>query len=196
LRKWTARTKSRYSFDPPCRASPPGSLRLSISLHSIPTTWSGVRAAWVISVAPGDRLRYLFKQTLKQSGFVGYRANAIRWLVWTALLVCVTEIRGSSQQLGAQFHMALRGSAGGHVGTSGSIGMIAVRWDRRRQFPNARINPFLVTAGIRASNRLHPWDSIAPHERALILITQLAPSTLLLDPPPFPRGEAPQCFLP
>ena len=30
-----------------------------------------------------------FKQTLKLSGFVGYRAHAIRWQVWTALLVYV-----------------------------------------------------------------------------------------------------------
>ena len=39
------------------------------------------RARWEIEV--------FFKQTLKLSGFVGYRANAIRWQVWTALLVYV-----------------------------------------------------------------------------------------------------------
>jgi hypothetical protein len=42
------------------------------------------RARWEIEVFFKQ-----VKQTLKLSGFVGYSANAIRWQVWTALLVYV-----------------------------------------------------------------------------------------------------------
>ena len=42
------------------------------------------RARWEIEVFFKQ-----IKQTLKLSGFVGYSANAIRWQVWTALLVYV-----------------------------------------------------------------------------------------------------------
>jgi len=42
------------------------------------------RARWEIEVFFKQ-----VKQTLRRSGFVGYSANAIRWQVWTALLVYV-----------------------------------------------------------------------------------------------------------
>jgi hypothetical protein len=42
------------------------------------------RARWEIEVFFKQ-----VKQTLKLSGFVGYSANAIRWQVWTALLLYV-----------------------------------------------------------------------------------------------------------
>ena len=42
------------------------------------------RARWEIEVFFKQ-----VKQTLRLSGFVGYSANAIRWQVWTALLVYV-----------------------------------------------------------------------------------------------------------
>lgn len=54
------------------------------------TVWSArsvcdlYRARWEIEVFFKQ-----VKQTLKLSGFVGYSANAIRWQVWTALLVYV-----------------------------------------------------------------------------------------------------------
>jgi hypothetical protein len=54
------------------------------------TAWSArsvcdlYRARWEIEVFFKQ-----VKQTLKLSGFVGYSANAIRWQVWTALLVYV-----------------------------------------------------------------------------------------------------------
>jgi hypothetical protein len=54
------------------------------------TSWSAAtvcelyRARWEIEVFFKQ-----VKQTLKLSGFVGYSANAIRWQVWTALLVYV-----------------------------------------------------------------------------------------------------------
>ena len=54
------------------------------------TRWSAgsvcdlYRARWEIEVFFKQ-----VKQTLKLSGFVGYSANAIRWQVWTALLVYV-----------------------------------------------------------------------------------------------------------
>jgi Transposase DDE domain/Domain of unknown function (DUF4372) len=54
------------------------------------TAWSGAtvcelyRARWEIEVFFKQ-----VKQTLKLSGFIGYSANAIRWQVWTALLVYV-----------------------------------------------------------------------------------------------------------
>ena len=48
------------------------------------SVWDLYRARWEIEVFFKQ-----VKQTLKLSGFVGYSANAIRWQVWTALLVYV-----------------------------------------------------------------------------------------------------------
>ena len=102
------------------------------------------RARWEIEVFFKQ-----IKQTLKLSGFVGYSANAIRWQVWTALLVYVL------------LRFAAHLSNWGHSFTRLFTVVRAAMWERldllgllrsygtsRWQFSNARIHAFLVAAGI------------------------------------------------
>jgi hypothetical protein len=59
------------------------------------------------------------KQCLKLSNFLGHSANAVRWQVYSALLVYVLlRLHGASQPVGAQLHPAVCGGAAPRCGNA------------------------------------------------------------------------------
>jgi hypothetical protein len=76
------------------------------------------------------------KQSLPLCDFLGNSANAVRWQVWTALLLYglmrfLSVMSGSRSLLYAALHAV----AGGAVEESGSLGFAAVLWDSRWTLP-------------------------------------------------------------
>jgi IS4 transposase len=65
------------------------------------------RARWESEVF-FKQVKQTLKQTLKLSGLVGYSANAIRWQVWTALLV---DVR-AEQLFFCKFFVSVRAGSG------------------------------------------------------------------------------------
>ena len=63
------------------------------------------------------------KQTLQLADFLGNSARAVRWQVWTALLVYVLlRLSGGGEPVGPQLRAAVGGDAGGAVAAAGMWG--------------------------------------------------------------------------
>lgn len=87
------------------------------------------------------------KQSLKLSNFLGHSANAVRWQVYTALLVYVLlRFAAFCSDWGTQFHAALCRGALDVVGALGSGGVAARLWDSSGAFPHPRLAPRGVVA--------------------------------------------------
>ena len=103
------------------------------------------------------------KQSLQLCDFLGNSANAVRWQVWTALLLYalmrfLSVMSGSRSLLYAALH-ALAGSA---VEESGSLGFAQFLWDSRRALPLYSHPTRRLFS--RICLRLL-WDSSKPHRR-------------------------------
>ena len=71
------------------------------------------------------------KQTLNLCDFLGHSANAVRWQVWTALLLYVLmrfQLR-LSKPLGTQFHALVYDGAGGGMGSLRCARLTGFLWD-------------------------------------------------------------------
>jgi hypothetical protein len=80
------------------------------------------------------------KQSLKLGSFLGHSANAVRWQVYTALLVYVL-LHGAPFGMGAQLHTAVCRHAFGVVGADRSVGSVEILRDSIRAIQGDRSAP-------------------------------------------------------
>ena len=74
------------------------------------------------------------KQTLQLADFLGNSANAVRWQVWTALLVYVLlRFCACAEPVGPQLHPALCAAALGAVAETRTAQPAGSLWDSRRR---------------------------------------------------------------
>jgi Transposase DDE domain len=103
------------------------------------------------------------KQSLQVCDFLGNSANAVRWQVWTALLLYVL-MRFLSVMSGwrSLLYAALHAVAGGAVEKSGSLGVAELLWDSSWTLPLSGYPASCLFS--RLCLRLL-WDSTKPHRR-------------------------------
>ena len=95
------------------------------------------------------------KQTLQLADFLGNSARAVRWQVWTALLVYVLlRYLAAVKPVGPQLRAALGGDAGGLVAAAGFARAAQKLGDSGRQLPDAR----RARTGVFARNGVSLWD--------------------------------------
>ncbi len=94
------------------------------------------------------------KQTLQLADFLGNSANAVRWQVWTALLVYVLlRYQGFRSRCGQQFRAALEQRALWAVVETGPGGAAQKLWDSRWRFSFAGPARSGVFAGLATARR-------------------------------------------
>ena len=133
------------------------------------------------------------KQTLRLSGFLGYSANAIRWQVWTALLVYVLlRFAAHLSQWAHSFTRLFAVVRAALWERLDALGATPKLWDSRRPVQVAGGGPTRVARRIPAIPDIIPWDSTAITPRAQPLNSQLGPRPIH----PFPSGNSGDITLP
>ena len=72
------------------------------------------------------------KQSLKLGSFLGHSANAVRWQVYSALMVYVAALPSIHVELGSQLHAAFRGDPFSPVGADRPARFAEILWDSIR----------------------------------------------------------------
>jgi hypothetical protein len=90
------------------------------------------------------------KQTLQLADFLGHNTNAVRWQVWTTLLVYLLLRFCACLSQWGTVHQALCPSALGAVAKTGVVQPFGMLWDSRWRWPFSRH----ATAGLFAELRI------------------------------------------
>ena len=106
------------------------------------------------------------KQTLQICDFLGHSKEAIRWQLWSALLLYIfAAISELEKSMASRIHASIHGDARSAMGSLRSSRCIAILWDSRREHSNVR----------KTRTSLSPGNKVRSMGQQVAALTQTEP---------------------